>query len=111
MAGLLMAAGCSRNRPPAVEDVEAFYRMISEDKSPNILEYLEGRSGEKLHLAINIPTAFTKQELDDEYVIRRKAADYSIPLITNLQLARLLAEAITSVKMEELEVKAWDEYT
>ncbi len=84
---------------------------VSEEKSPNILEYLEGRNGEKLHLVINIPAAFTKQELDDEYVIRRKAADYSIPLITNLQLARLLAEAITSIKMEELEVRAWDEYS
>ncbi len=83
---------------------------VSEEKSPNILEYLSGSNGKKLHLVINIPTSFTKKELDDEYVIRRKAADYSIPLITNLQLARLLAEALAAVKPEELEVKAWDEY-
>ncbi len=83
---------------------------VSENKSPNILEYLSGNNGNKLELVINIPAAFTKEELDDEYVIRRKAADYGIPLITNLQLARLLAEAMTAVKVEELEVKAWDEY-
>lgn len=83
---------------------------VSEEKSPNILEYLSGSNGKKLHLVINIPAAFTKKELDDEYVIRRKAADYGIPLITNLQLARLLAEAMDSAKPEQLEVKAWDEY-
>ncbi len=95
---------------------------VSEEKSPNILEYLTGskpfyekglskNEGERLHLVINIPAAFTKKELDDEYVIRRTAADYGIPLITNLQLARLFAEAITAVKTDELEVKAWDEYS
>ncbi|MEK6837808.1 MAG: ATP-grasp domain-containing protein, partial [Nanoarchaeota archaeon] len=83
---------------------------VSEEKSPNILEYLSGSNGKKLHLVINIPTSFTRKELDDEYTIRRKAADYSIPLITNLQLARLFAEAMDAVKPEELEVKAWDEY-
>ncbi len=83
---------------------------VSEEKSPNILEYLSGSNGKKLHLVVNIPAAFTKKELDDEYVIRRKAADYGIPLITNLQLARLLAEAMDAAKPEELEVKAWDEY-
>ncbi len=84
---------------------------VSEEKSPNILEYISGSCGEKLQLAINIPASFTKKELDDEYTIRRRAADYGIPLITNLQLARLFAEAITAVKLEELEVKAWDEYS
>ena len=83
---------------------------VSENKSPNILDYLDGKNEEKLQLVINIPTAFTKEELEDEYIIRRKAADYGIPLITNLQLARLFAEAIAAIKPEELEVKAWDEY-
>ncbi len=94
-----------RNGVPAT-----MLHKVSEEKSPNILEYLSGSNGKKLHLVINIPAAFTKKELDDEYVIRRKAADYSIPLITNLQLARLLAEAMDAAKPEELEVKAWDEY-
>ncbi|MBI2549769.1 carbamoyl-phosphate synthase (glutamine-hydrolyzing) large subunit [Candidatus Woesearchaeota archaeon] len=94
-----------KNKIPAT-----MLHKVSEEKSPNILDYLDGKNGEKLHLVINIPTSFTKKELDDEYVIRRKAADYGIPLITNLQLARLLAEAIAAVKPEELEVKAWDEY-
>ncbi|MBI2176060.1 carbamoyl-phosphate synthase (glutamine-hydrolyzing) large subunit [Candidatus Woesearchaeota archaeon] len=94
-----------KNKIPAT-----MLHKVSEEKSPNILEYLSGSNGKKLHLVINIPTSFTKKELDDEYVIRRKAADYGIPLITNLQLARLLAEALAAVKPEELEVKAWDEY-
>jgi len=84
---------------------------VSENKSPNILEYIGGRSGKKLDLVINIPENFTKKELDDEYTIRRNAADYGVPLITNLQLARLLAEAMAALKQGELEIKAWDEYT
>ncbi|MBI3034206.1 carbamoyl-phosphate synthase (glutamine-hydrolyzing) large subunit [Candidatus Woesearchaeota archaeon] len=83
---------------------------VHENKSPNIIEFLNGTNGNKLELVINIPSAFTQEELDDEYVIRRKAADFSIPLITNLQLARMLAEAITSVKESELEIKPRDEY-
>ena len=45
-------------------------RVFKED-SPIV----NGSNGKKLHLVINIPAAFTKKELDDEYVIRRKAAD------------------------------------
>ncbi len=86
---------------------------VSENKSPNILDYIGngGSNDKKLHLVINTAASFTKKEVDDGYVIRRKAADYGIPLITNLQLARLFAEAAATYKIEELEVKAWDEYS
>jgi carbamoyl-phosphate synthase large subunit len=83
---------------------------VHEDKSPNILEYLTGKGDGKLDLVINVPGAFSKKELDDDYEMRRKAADYSIPLITNRQLARLLVEAINETETDRLEVKAWDEY-
>ncbi len=84
---------------------------VHEKKTPNILDYFNGRNGNKLDLVISIPSAFSTAELDDEYIIRRKAADYSIPLITNLQLARMLSEALTSIGLDDLEIKAWDDYS
>ncbi len=80
---------------------------VHEDKSPNIKGYL---NKDKIDLIINIPGDYTESELSDGYFIRRKAADFAIPLITNLQLAKLLVEAISSRKPGELEIKAWDEY-
>ncbi len=80
---------------------------VYEDKTPNIKEYLNKAS---LNLIINIPEKYTESEMSDGYFIRRKAADFAIPLITNLQLAKLFVEAISSKKTEELEIKAWNEY-
>ncbi len=80
---------------------------VHEEKSPNIKGYL---NKDRIDLIINVPGSYTESELSDGYFIRRKAADFAIPLITNLQLAKLFVEAITALKPEELEVKARDEY-
>jgi carbamoyl-phosphate synthase large subunit len=45
----------------------------------------------------------------DGYLIRRCAADAGVPLITDLQLARALVEALRSRAHERLAVVAWDE--
>jgi carbamoyl-phosphate synthase large subunit len=75
--------------------------------SPNTLEYLaQGR----LDLVINIPKNSQEEELTNDYLIRRKAADFGIPLITNIQLAQRFVEAISRKRMAELQVKSWDEY-
>jgi len=80
---------------------------IGENTSPNIKEYL---NKESLDLIINLPTDYTESELADGYIIRRKAADFAIPLITNRQLARLFVNALSSKRMEDLEIKAWNDY-
>ncbi len=89
-------------------DATILYK-VHEDRSPNILDYLNGSSREKLDLVINVPSSFTPEQLDDEYTIRRKAADFGIPLITNLQLARMLVESLSSMK-KEYDISAWNEY-
>ena len=48
-----------------------------EAASPNTLEFLSER---RLDLVINIPKSTAEQELANDYVIRRKAADFGIPL-------------------------------
>ncbi|MCL4548946.1 MAG: carbamoyl-phosphate synthase (glutamine-hydrolyzing) large subunit [Bacteroidetes bacterium] len=76
-------------------------------KSPNAADYI--KSG-KIDLVINIPKNFQEEELNNDYVIRRTAVDYKIPLITNRQLAMRLAEALTNRDPLDLDVKSWDEY-
>jgi carbamoyl-phosphate synthase large subunit len=78
-----------------------------EEKEPNTLTYIADR---KIDLVINIPKNIEKEELDNDYLIRRKAVDFDVPLITNLQLAKRFVEAIDRTSLEDLKVKSWDEY-
>ncbi len=83
---------------------ERLYK-IYEGKEPNVKSYL---SSGKIELVINIPFSYNKLEFDDSYEIRRMAVDFSIPLITNIQLARLFIEALDA--KPALKIKSWDEY-
>ena len=49
-------------------------------------------------------------ELDNDYLIRSKAVDFDVPLITNLQLAKRFAETLHRTPIEDLKSKSWDEY-
>jgi carbamoyl-phosphate synthase large subunit len=79
-----------------------------EEKEPNTLSYI---ADGKIDLVINIPKNIEKEELDNDYLIRRKAVDFNVPLITNLQLAKRFAEAMYRTPYENLLVKSWDEYS
>lgn len=79
-----------------------------EKKEPNTLSYI---SEGKIDLVINIPKNYEKEELDNDYLIRRKAVDFDVPLITNMQVAKRFVEAISALSPEELKVKSWDEYS
>ena len=76
-------------------------------RSPNTLEYIAQR---RLDLVINIPKSSAQEELANDYLIRRKAADFGVPLITNIQLAQRFVEAIAKKRMCELHIKSWNEY-
>lgn len=78
-----------------------------ENKEPNTLSYI---ADGKIDLVINIPKNIEKEELDNDYLIRRKAVDFDVPLITNLQLAKRFVEAMYRTSPEDLKVKSWDEY-
>jgi carbamoyl-phosphate synthase large subunit len=78
-----------------------------EQQSPNVLEYLaQGR----IDLVINIPKNAQESELTNDYLIRRRAVDYGIPLITNIQLAQRFVEAIARKPLSALHTKSWSEY-
>jgi carbamoyl-phosphate synthase large subunit len=76
-------------------------------KEPNIITYLANRN---LDLIICIPDQFDKKLLKDEYIIRRNAVDFAVPLLTNCQLTKLFVEAIIKKNLDQLEIKHWAEY-
>ena len=76
-------------------------------ESPNTLEYLRKR---KIDLVINIPKDHTKNELDNDYTIRRSAIDFNIPLITNSRLAQAFINAFCKKDIEDISIKSCDEY-
>lgn len=78
-----------------------------EKQSPNTVEYLQKR---KLDLVINIPKDHTKNELDNDYTIRRSAIDFNIPLITNSRLAQAFITAFCTKDINDISIKSWDEY-
>jgi len=75
---------------------------------PNVLTYLLKKD---LDLVISIPKHDEERKFDDNYIIRRKTIDLSIPILTNVQITRLFVQAISHKKLETLEVKSWDEYS
>jgi carbamoyl-phosphate synthase large subunit len=82
-------------------------RWPSEPASPNVLEVLAAK---KVDLVINIPKSSAEDELANDYQIRRKAADFGIPLVTNIQLAQRLVEALAKKSIADLQIKSWQEY-
>jgi carbamoyl-phosphate synthase large subunit len=78
-----------------------------ERKEPNALTYIQEL---KLDLIINIPKSIDEEELTNDYILRRMAVDFNIPLITNLQFAERFIDAISRTKLDELSIKSWDEY-
>lgn len=83
-------------------DCKILYK-VSEKKKPNIMDFLETR---EIKLVINIPShegdPSSHRILKDEYLIRRKAAEFGIPIVTNLELARALTKALVrhNIKQE-----------
>ncbi|UCE41551.1 MAG: carbamoyl-phosphate synthase (glutamine-hydrolyzing) large subunit [Candidatus Aminicenantes bacterium] len=78
-----------------------------EKKEPNALTYIQEL---KLDLIINIPKSFDEEELTNDYILRRNAVDFNIPLITNLQFAERFIDAMSRISLDELAIKPWDEY-
>jgi carbamoyl-phosphate synthase large subunit len=78
---------------------------ISEPRSPNIKEYLENK---RIDFVINIPQHTSSSEKTDGYFIRRLATDRSVPLVTNVQLAKRIIEAMENDRLSpEMPLMPW----
>jgi len=67
-------------------------------------------SNKEFDLVINIPKNTTKRELANDYIIRRGAIDFNIPLFTNARLASAFINAFCTMSFEDIKIKSWDEY-
>jgi len=65
---------------------------ISEDpENPEILNAIQSKD---IDLVINIPRNFAHEENTDGYKIRRSAIDANVPLVTNVQVAKSIAQSM-----------------
>ncbi len=77
------------------------------DQKPQALDLLHEH---KIDMVVNIPKNLTVGELSNGYKIRRAAVDLNVPLITNSRLAAAFIRAFTTVKLDELAIRSWEEY-
>lgn len=78
-----------------------------ENKSPNTIELI--KKGE-IDLVVNIPKNLSKDELNNDYSIRRNAVDFNIPLLTNARLASAFILAFCKIDPEDMQISDWNEY-
>ena len=64
----------------------------------------------EIDMVVNIPKNLTSSELSNGYKIRRAAIDLNIPLITNARLASAFINAFCTLKLDDLDIKCWQEY-
>ena len=74
---------------------------------PQALDMLHNK---EIDMVVNVPKNLSTGELTNGYKIRRAAIDLNVPLITNARLASAFIYAFCTVKMDELEIKSWQEY-
>jgi hypothetical protein len=80
---------------------------IRERRSPSLLDFI---TPDRLDLILNVPLGLDRRELTDGYIIRRRAIDYGVPLITNLQLAELLVKSLATKSLEDLRPLSYEAY-
>jgi carbamoyl-phosphate synthase large subunit len=87
--------------------VTALYWPL-EAKEPNIENLIKRR---EIDMIINIPKNNVEKELKNDYIIRRMAIDFDIPLFTNIKVAKEFIDALETLHNgASLEIKAWEEY-
>ena len=64
----------------------------------------------KIDMVVNVPKNLTVHELSNGYKIRRAAIDLNVPLITNSRLASAFINAFCTIDINDIDIKAWDEY-
>jgi carbamoyl-phosphate synthase large subunit len=64
----------------------------------------------EIDLVINVPREYDSLGRPDGYHIRRCAVDCGVPLITDLQLARAVVEAMRHRRRADLKIIAWNDY-
>ncbi len=86
-------------------DVRVLYKVSEPDRHPNILEsFGKGEIG----LVLNVPSSLSQEKLErmleDEYVLRRRAVELSIPLFTSLEVFQAYVEGLAWLRGHSLTI-------
>jgi carbamoyl-phosphate synthase large subunit len=93
----------NENGIPAIK----VYWPSQADMQPQALDLLHNH---EIDMVVNIPKNLTSAELSNGYKIRRAAVDLNIPLLTNARLASAYIHAFTTLPLDKIEIKSWDQY-
>ena len=91
-------------RELGIDCVEVDKRPEDEQNAMRLID--EG----KVDLVINVSREFDDSGRPDGFFIRRRAVDAGVSLITDLQLARAIVEALKWYKPESLQIEPWNYY-
>ncbi len=80
---------------------------IHEQKSPNIIDEFQAN---KIDLCINITDKNVKKEVNDDYMIRRTAADNNIFVFTKIKTTQLFISSMVKKGLSGLKIKSWNDY-
>ena len=78
-----------------------------EGQRPQALDMLHNK---EIDMVVNVPKNLSTGELTNGYKIRRAAIDLNVPLITNARLASAFIYSFCTQKLDDLEIKCWQEY-
>ena len=107
--GLPLYATAGTHEFLAQHDIESeLLHWPNDETEPNCVTTIQQG---KIDLVINVPKSFEKEELSNDYLIRRTAVDYGASLFTNIQAATLFVDALTQLDVDkDLVAKPWSEY-
>jgi len=98
-------------RNAGVNNISVLHKVREVGENPNIVDYLQEG---KIDLVINIPmpNAAGKYSdiLKDEYIIRRLAVEFNIPVVTNLELASVLMKVLEQHDSNKITIRSLNEY-
>jgi carbamoyl-phosphate synthase large subunit len=94
-----------------IRSVSVLHKVKETSANPNILDYLQER---KIDLVINVPMGNKEKSysdiLTDGYIIRRRAVEFNVPVITNLELASALVEVLKQSENNGVTIRSLNEY-
>ena len=74
-----------------IPNVKILKKVHEEGIGEDILDYL---TEQKIGFIINTPTSTSRKTLDDEYVIRKMASEFLIPVATRIETAKAIVDAL-----------------
>nr|MDO8118500.1 carbamoyl-phosphate synthase (glutamine-hydrolyzing) large subunit [Candidatus Sigynarchaeota archaeon] len=88
-------------------NVTKVFKISEPGRQPNLLDCLLNGT---IALVINIPMSITEEKLvemlEDEYQIRRKAVEYNVPVLINMEVVRAVVTAIETVRRMNADEKS-----